>query len=330
MATISKPTSSSSMPLGILIGAFLAILAMSIPSILPTIYEMALPPSRQSSSTSPPTSDPITTTATTAATDDLTANFTCPHHPYTAQIISLSPLVIYLQSFISPAEITGLLSLGEENFKPSNVKRSGTNQVYNSRTSTSALLPPGDQFVQCVLGRSREFMGTMFSTAENEGDEAMAEMGIAQLVRYVEGQKFDVHHDWFDGPQTTKPKAGSSGEEKKKKKGRKWNRNVSFFATLEDEDVEEGETWFPHVAPVEPQTVPTAAEREGADRDQRPLWRRHPDGGTAFRPVKGNAVFWVNLHQNGTGDDRTVHAGLPVKGAGRKTAMNIWPRKYFN
>jgi len=59
-----------------------------------------------------------------------------------------------------------------------------------------------------------------------------------------------------------------------------------------------------------------------------PLWREHPDGGLAFRPVAGNALFWVNLHANGTGDARTRHAGLPVV-AGRKTAMNIWPRQYY-
>ena len=52
------------------------------------------------------------------------------------------------------------------------------------------------------------------------------------------------------------------------------------------------------------------------------------DGGLAFRPIAGNAVFWVNLHANGTGDMRTRHAGLPLE-SGRKTAMNIWPRQYY-
>jgi prolyl 4-hydroxylase len=42
---------------------------------------------------------------------------------------------------------------------------------------------------------------------------------------------------------------------------------------------------------------------------------------------KGSAIFWINLHRNGTGDERVMHAGLPLKG-GRKTAMNIWPRQF--
>lgn len=44
------------------------------------------------------------------------------------------------------------------------------------------------------------------------------------------------------------------------------------------------------------------------------------DGGaTAFHlikkaifPEKGSAIFWLNLHANGTGDVRTKHAGCPV------------------
>lgn len=42
-------------------------------------------------------------------------------------------------------------------------------------------------------------------------------------------------------------------------------------------------------------------------------------GATAFHlikravfPKKGAAVYWLNLHANGTGDARTKHAGCPV------------------
>jgi prolyl 4-hydroxylase len=47
-----------------------------------------------------------------------------------------------------------------------------------------------------------------------------------------------------------------------------------------------------------------------------------------FVPRGSNALFWVNLYANGTGDERTVHAGLPLL-EGRKTAMNIQPRKFY-
>ena len=113
---------------------------------------------------------------------------------------------------------------------------------------------------------------------------------------------------------------------------RKWNRIASFFVILQD-NCTGGETYFPYVQPVSKQD----GHERGADAgdaehwkwsDRDPAWRKHEDGGVAFRPIAGNAVFWVNLHANGTGDKRTMHAGLPV-GSGLKTAMNIWPRQYY-
>ena len=50
------------------------------------------------------------------------------------------------------------------------------------------------------------------------------------------------------------------------------------------------------------------------------------DHGVTFRPVVGNAVFWQNLYEDGRGDQRTLHAGLPVT-SGWKIGMNIWTRQ---
>ena len=47
--------------------------------------------------------------------------------------------------------------------------------------------------------------------------------------------------------------------------------------------------------------------------------------GVTFRPVEGNAVYWENM-VGGQGDDRTLHAGLPVTG-GWKVGMNVWTRE---
>ncbi len=44
--------------------------------------------------------------------------------------------------------------------------------------------------------------------------------------------------------------------------------------------------------------------------------------GFVARPVPGNAIFWMNLHPNGTGDDRTAHAALEII-YGVKFGMNI-------
>ena len=55
------------------------------------------------------------------------------------------------------------------------------------------------------------------------------------------------------------------------------------------------------------------------------------ENGVTFRPRVGSAVFWRNLRMGGdgnmVGDERTIHAGLPVVG-GRKVGMNIWTREW--
>lgn len=224
--------------------------------------------------------------------------YACLNHNYTTQIVSIDPLVIYIHDFLSAADIAALLSTAEDSFKPSYITKNGRTSLNPDRTSHTAFLPFEELAVRCVAERARRFSGALLKPGRDE-------MGMPQLVRYTAGQRYNLHWDWYQSLQTVKGDDGRT---------RKWNRAASFFAILED-DCEEGETWFPQVKPV----------TDGGDNG---VWRQHPDGGIAFRPIKGNAIFWVNLQENGKGDKRLKHAGLPVKG-GRKTAMNIWPRRYF-
>jgi prolyl 4-hydroxylase len=45
--------------------------------------------------------------------------------------------------------------------------------------------------------------------------------------------------------------------------------------------------------------------------------------GLTFKPISGNAVFWVNMGSDGRGYEETWHAGLPVV-KGTKVGLNIW------
>ncbi|KAI1262307.1 hypothetical protein F5Y18DRAFT_430208 [Xylariaceae sp. FL1019] len=230
--------------------------------------------------------------------------YECKPHAYSTELVSLDPLLIYIENFLRPSEVTELLEAAEGSggFSPSQVFKNGRLTGTQDRTSSSAALSRDNPTVSCVLERTQIFLGSMFDSNKDD-------MGPPQLVRYSEGQQFNNHVDWYDTPQ---PRTrGSRG------KGKSWNRMASLFAWLEDE-CEGGETWFKYIEP-------THSLRSDTDH----LWRAHPDGGLAFRPIARNALFWVNLHGNGTGDERVRHAGLKVVKGG-KTAMNIWPRKFYD
>jgi prolyl 4-hydroxylase len=100
-----------------------------------------------------------------------------------------------------------------------------------------------------------------------------------QVVTYINGQKYDAHHDW-----------GSHGSPA--------TRLITLLLYLTDQETPNagGETSFP----------------KGAN-------------GKGFKvpPVKGNAVLFYNLLEDGNGDDLSLHAALPVF-EGQKWLANFW------
>ncbi|TVY62329.1 Prolyl 4-hydroxylase, partial [Lachnellula suecica] len=216
-----------------------------------------------------------------------------PNHAYTTTIISTSPLLIHITNFLTAAEAAAIILTGTPNLKPSFIANSDSNTRHPSdaRSSLSGALPPNTPPVSCVLARAREFLGPSL-LAEYE------DFGIPQLVRYSEGEKFDLHYDWFASPQPIEGRRGVFV-----------NRVASFFVYLDTPGRSAGgETWFPHIdidIDVEESDGKGKGEMEGR-------WRRHEQGGVAFRPQRGSAVFWVNLWGNETGDWRVQHAGLPL------------------
>jgi prolyl 4-hydroxylase len=237
--------------------------------------------------------------------------FTCHHPKYDVHIFSKDPLVIYISDFItleesehlqestyvpfispSPHLLTTILS--KDLFSRSSVAdESGTRGNRETRTSQSASVPH-DAIVSCIQKRALSFQG--FSTPSTH-------LEPLQLVQYATGQNYHLHTDWFTSSiQTTSSLGG--------------NRQTSFFVYVKAENVTGGGTNFPMLdAPV----------------DER--WCRYVDcdepweNGVTFRPRVGSAVFWQNLRGDGRGDEKTIHAGLPVV-SGKKVGMNIWTRQW--
>lgn len=105
-----------------------------------------------------------------------------------------------------------------------------------------------------------------------------------------------------------------------------YNRLSSFFAYVDVHDeMTGGGTNFPFLNAPKPSP---AGEKWCDFKDCNEPW----ENGVTFRPIAGNAVFWMNMIDDGTGkviligDERVLHAGLPVTSGG-KVGMNIWTRE---
>ncbi|KAI0906520.1 hypothetical protein F4823DRAFT_73866 [Ustulina deusta] len=114
--------------------------------------------------------------------------YECRPHRYSTELVSLDPLLIYIENFLRPSEITELLEAGESGFSPSTVFKNGRLTGTPDRTSSSAGLPRDNPTVDCVLSRAQGFMGSMIDPNKDD-------IGPPQLVRYTAGQFFNKHHD---------------------------------------------------------------------------------------------------------------------------------------
>lgn len=233
----------------------------------------------------------------------LDEHWSCEHPPHSrTYLVSKSPLVIYITDFLTPNERVHLQAISYEGFSKSRVLSSSSSSsssnakpggvVHAVRTSQSTTVAR-DPVVECIEQRALSFQGF---------DTPPTHLEPLQLVKYGFGERYHFHTDWFTAPEHYTASQGG-------------NRVSSFFAYVKAENVTGGGTNFPLL---------------DAPRDER--WCRWIDcdeeweKGITFLPVEGNAVFWENLLPDGMGDQRTLHAGLPVTG-GEKIGMNVWTRQ---
>ncbi|SPQ24193.1 143341b5-df93-45c2-9236-803b6fdd5118 [Thermothielavioides terrestris] len=165
----------------------------------------------------------------------VSSDYRCEHPPYTAHLVSHSPLVIYIKNFITPAERAHLLKLGfqrdlhpqrRDHFllpvllqqqPPQPQPRPTSHRPQPPRPHLPIHHPaPSDPVVSCIETRALLFQspGTPRSHLEP-----------LQLVRYAPGEHYHFHTDWFTAPGAH---AGAD---------RGGNRRTSFFVYVR---VEEG------------------------------------------------------------------------------------------
>lgn len=249
-------------------------------------------------------------------------DYICPSVSMRPKFLSYDPIIVYIENFLTDFETEYLKTLAEPLYEDSKVRKGGKKESEDEigkspqreqgennaedavqtnpdrRISETAWLPSPNPVVSCVRARAAEFEGY----APNVSLDRLA------AVRYPVGGRFNIHYDW-DGRRT-----------------KQIDRRTSFFATLEADHVVGGATYFPFVSlPAWGNSLKFgspwcrwiecghASETE-ADVDRQ---------GIAVKPIKGNAVFWVNFDEEGGGIHETAHAGEPVLN-GTKIGLNIW------
>lgn len=191
----------------------------------------------------------------------------------------------------------------KDTFTHSRVSSATTAQgSVNKVRKSSSTAAPATEIVSCIEERALLFQGLSVPRSHLEP---------LQLVKYSPGEHYHFHTDWFTDPAHSVASVGG-------------NRISSFFAYVKADNVTGGGTNFPMLE------VPNGGTGGGGESE----WCRFIDcdepweNGVTFKPIEGNAVYWENMHVDGSGqgDQRTLHAGLPVT-SGEKIGMNIWTRQ---
>lgn len=193
------------------------------------------------------------------------------------EVISIAPRAFIIDKFLSDFEADSIVKYCAAKVKHSTVgsRDAGGIRSSDTRTSRNTWLPrETNDVTETLFRRAADALNInekLLTTQRNVED--------LQVVHYVNGQKYDAHHDW-----------GVSGYHN--------SRFVTMLLYLTDQVDPEagGETSFPKAG---------------------------SGGGIKVKPVKGSAVVFYNLLEDGNGDDLALHAALPVH-RGEKWLANFW------
>lgn len=211
----------------------------------------------------------------------------CPDHGYKTRIYSITPLVIYIENFLSPWEAALLRNISEPNYTPSTIHTpQGEHSDPTIRTSLKSPLNHMHPTVKCIEHRARSFQGFK--------PELFIERLYAQ--KYEVGGHYARHFDWGVAN-------GGVGR-------------VSSFMVWLGDDCAGGGTEFPRLKHHlgREWCADGLIECDDVGNDS---------GHTTFRPLTGNAVYWENFDSDGRGYEESLHAGLPIT-KGVKVGLNIW------
>ena len=218
---------------------------------------------------------------------------------YSMETLSLKPLVLRVENFLTHEECDYIRLESEQH-----MQASGTSKMDHDvdkpdttwRTSTQYFLPSeGRPIVQAIDKRTAELTRTEVNQQE-----------YVQVLRYLEGQKYDQHHDYFDARFYQKDLATLRNI----KHGEK-NRLATVLWYLSTVD-SGGHTIFPLAN----------SNKLGPNHDFEDCSFANA---LLVQPVKGEVIIFYSLAADGSLDSTSLHGACKV-GAGlqQKWAANKW------
>ncbi|KAF2214706.1 hypothetical protein CERZMDRAFT_36869 [Cercospora zeae-maydis SCOH1-5] len=218
----------------------------------------------------------------------------CPRHEYTAHIYSTSPLMVYIDNFLSETEVEHLIALSSGKWNISTVFNAGIEGVDSTVRKSEKAAIERDTVVQCIEQRALAFQGWP--------KETFIERLWTQ--RYNVSGHYSLHYDWATSSRVS--------------------RRVSSFMVYLKDECRGGGTNFPRIAKPDAES---GEERrkwcQFIDCGQGESSTDEAVEGVTFMPRKGSAIFWTNFDAEGRGYKETIHSGMPVL-EGQKIGLNIW------
>lgn len=206
--------------------------------------------------------------------------------PSGMRIISWDPRIFHYRRFLSEEECDYLRKVATPRLAASGVSDSitGVHKLSKVRTSWGMFFNRAeDEVVKRVEERVAAW--TMVPRDNAEG---------MQVLRYVNGQKYEPHHDYFSHPERDQ----NGG-----------NRLATVLMYLTDVE-EGGETVFPHVPKLPHQTLENG-------------WSNCSLQGLSLKPKKGDATLFWSIRPDGTFDYKSLHGSCPVI-KGEKFSATKW------
>ncbi|XP_027119341.1 prolyl 4-hydroxylase 1-like isoform X1 [Coffea arabica] len=206
------------------------------------------------------------------------------------EIVSWSPRIILLHSFLSPEECDYLRAIALPRLQISTVvdAKTGKGIKSNVRTSSGMFLSHEERSFPMIQAIEKRM--SVYSQVPVENGE------LIQVLRYEKNQFYKPHHDYFS--DTFNLKRGGQ-------------RVATMLMYLSD-NVEGGETYFPMAGTGECSCGGKMVK------------------GLCIKPAKGDAVLFWSMGLDGESDPNSIHGGCEVLGGEKWSATKWMREKVAN